>query len=283
MVIYMVAYRFITSIFPSICASAMTLQRLVEAAWRYAKVEAEILEYMREFEDIFAKESFDTLPEWKPWDHAIELEPGSKPTNCKVYPLSPREQVELNTFLQENLHTGRIRLSKSPMASPVFFIKKKDGSLQLVQDYQALNAVTIKNWYSILLISGLIVQLCCVKYFTKLDVHWGFNNMWICHGDEWKATFCTNHRLFEPQVMFFGLTNSPTTFQTMMNDIFRDMIAEGVVCVHLDDILIFTKTLSEHRNIVWRVLEHLWEHKLYLKLEKCKFEWKQIEYSDSQN
>ena len=77
--------------------------------------------------------------------HAIKLEPGSKPTNCKVYLLSPREQVELNAFLQENLRTGWIHLSKSPMASPVFFIKKKDGSLQLVQDYQALNVVMIKN------------------------------------------------------------------------------------------------------------------------------------------
>ena len=118
-----------------ICASAMTLQRLVEATWRYAKVEAEIPEYLRDFKDVFAKELFDTLPEWKPWDHAIELEPGSKPTNCKVYLLSPREQVELDAFLQENLCTGRIHLLKSPMASPVFFIKKKDGSLWLVQDY----------------------------------------------------------------------------------------------------------------------------------------------------
>ena len=102
---------------------------------RYAKAEAEIPEYLREFEDVFTKESFDTLPEWKPWDHAIELEPGSKPTNCKVYPLSPREQVELDAFLQEILCTRRICPSKSPMASPVFFIKKKDGSLQLIQDY----------------------------------------------------------------------------------------------------------------------------------------------------
>ena len=117
-----------------ICASVTTSQRLVEAAWRYAKAEVEIPEYLREFEDVFAKELFDTLPEWKPWDHAIELEPGSKPTNCKVYPLSPREQVELDAFLQENLCTRRIRPLKSPMASPVF-IKKKDGSLQLVQDY----------------------------------------------------------------------------------------------------------------------------------------------------
>ena len=118
-----------------ICASAMTSQRLAEATQRYAKVEVEIPEYLREFEVVFAKELFNTLPEWKPWDHAIELEPGSKPTNCKVYLLSPREQVELDAFLEENLRTRRIHPLKSPMASPVFLIKKKDGSLQLVQDY----------------------------------------------------------------------------------------------------------------------------------------------------
>ena len=90
-----------------------------------------------------------------------------------------------------------------------------------------------------------------------MDVRWGFNNVRIWEGDEWKATFWTNRGLFEPQVMFFGLTNSPATFQTMMNDIFRDMIAEGVVCVYLDNILIFTKTLSEHQTITQRVLECL--------------------------
>ena len=78
--------------------------------------------------------------------------------------------------------------------------------------------------------------------------------------------------------MFFGLTNSLATFQKMMNDIFHDMIVEGVVCVYLDDILIFTKTLSEHRTITQRVLERLWEYNLCLKLEKCEFECTWIEY-----
>ena len=110
-------------------AIATTSQRLVEASQKHKKAEAKIPEYLWEFEDVFSKETFDMLPPQKPWDHAIELEPGSKPTNCKVYPLSPKEQVELDTFLEENLHTERIRPSKSPMASPVFFIKKKDGSL----------------------------------------------------------------------------------------------------------------------------------------------------------
>ena len=125
---------------------------------------------------MFSKTSFNVLPESKEWDHAVELIPGSKPSGCKVYPLSPTEQKELNTFLKENLETGWIQASKSPMLSPVFFIKKKDGSLQLVQDYQALNTITVKNKYLLPLISELINKLQGAKYFTKLDVHWGFNN-----------------------------------------------------------------------------------------------------------
>jgi len=160
----------------------------------------------------------------------------------------------------------------------MFFIKKKDGSLYLVQDYHALNAITVKNRYPLPLISELVSQLHRARYFTKLDVHWGFNNVCIKPGDEWKAVFCTNHGLFEPLVMFFGMTNSPTTFQTMMNDVFRTVIAEGIVVVYLNDILIFTKMEEEHERAVQRVLEILTEHKLFLCPEKCEFHQKQIEY-----
>jgi hypothetical protein len=188
-----------------------------------------IPDHLREFSSVFSKESFDALPDPKPWDHAIELVPGEKQSSCKVYPLSPSEQKELDVFLQENLKSGRIRPSKSPMASPVFFIKKKDGTLRLVQDYRTLNAITVKNKYPLPLISELIEKLRGAKYFTKLDIRWGFNNVRMKQGDEWKAAFHTNCGLFEPLVMFFGLTNSPATFQTMMNNIFWELVAEGTV------------------------------------------------------
>ena len=107
--------------------------------------------------------------------------------------------------------------------------------------------MTVKNKYLLLLIPELIAKLRGAKYFTKLDVRWGFNNVRIKEGDEWKAAFQTNRGLFEPLVMFFGLTNSPSTFQTMMDNIYEDLISEDVVVVYLDDILIFTETLEEHR------------------------------------
>jgi hypothetical protein len=120
-----------------------------------------------------------------------------------------------------------------------------------------LNSKTIKNVYPLLLISNLINRLQGACYFIKLDVRWGYNNVHIKEGDKWKATFRTNQGLFEPLVMFFGLTNSPTTFQTMINDIFRDLISEGVVCIYLDDILIFTETMEEHDWVTHLVLERL--------------------------
>ncbi|SJL04343.1 uncharacterized protein ARMOST_07709 [Armillaria ostoyae] len=231
------------------------------------------------FRDLFSKENFDELPERKPWDHAIELVPNAKSTlDCKVYPLNRNEQEQLDKFLDENLESGRITESKSPFASPFFFVKKKDGSLRPVQDYRKLNEMTIKNRYPLPLISELIDKLQGAKYFTKLDVRWGYNNVRIKEGDEHKAAFRTNRGLFEPTVMFFGLTNSPATFQWMMNDIFKDLISEGKVTIYLDDILIFTKDLDEHRRIVRRVLQKLRENKLFLKAEKCEFEVLKTEY-----
>jgi hypothetical protein len=163
------------------------------------------------------------------------------------------------------------------LRAPVFFIKKKDGKLRFIQDYRALNAITRKNQYPPL-IDDLIHRLKSARYFTKLDVRWGYNNVCIREGDEWKAAFRTNRGLFEPLVMYFGLTNSPATFQTMMNEIFQDLITEGVVSVYLDDILIFTSSIEEHRHITHLVLDRMRKHKLYLRPEKCEFEKTRIEY-----
>jgi len=262
-------------------ATATTSQRLVERA-RHSKetltTTSLLPAYVAEFQSVFAKEDFNILPEHCKWDHAIELIPGVEPKSSKVYPLSPLEQAELDTFLEANLCTRRIQPSKSPIAAPVFFIKKKDGSFRLVQDYCTLNAVTVKNRYPFPLISKVVSQLRRTRYFTKLDIYWSFNNICIKPRDEWKAAFHTNYGLFEPLVMFFGMTNSPTTFQTMMNNIFRTLIAKEIVVVYLDDILIFTKMEEEHERAVRRVLEILAEHKLFLCSEKCEFYWRQIKY-----
>ena len=127
-------------------ATSSISQRLSEATYAYdpKTLKEMIPPQYHGFEKVFEKTSFDELPQSKPWDHAIELEPGSNPQTCKMYPLSLEEQKELDNFIEENLKSGRIRPSKSPTASPVFFVKKKDGTLRLVTDYRKLNDMTIK-------------------------------------------------------------------------------------------------------------------------------------------
>jgi hypothetical protein len=262
-------------------ASSTVSGRLVEAFARDSKPKHFhdiVPPSLHAYADVFSETTFDSLPERRKWDHAIELEREPSPGFRKVYPMTLTEQMEMDAFLEEALATGRIRQSKSPRGAPVFFIKKKDGKLRFIQDYRALNAITRKNWYPLLLIDDLIHRLKGAHYFTKLDVRWGYNNVRIREGDEWKAAFCTNRGLFEPLVMYFGLTNSPATFQMMMNEIFQDLITEGVISVYLDDILIFTNSLEEHHQITRLVLDRMREHKLYLWPEKCEFEKTKIEY-----
>ena len=230
-------------------------------------------EEYRKYTKVFSEVESQRLPEHQPWDHTIDLKEGAPETlKSKVYPMPINEQEALNQFLDENLAKGYIVPSKSPMASPVFFVKKKDGKLRLIQDYRKVNDITVKNRYPLPLASDIINKLKGAKIFTKFDVRWGYHNVGIKEGDEWKAAFVTNRGLFEPRVMFFGLTNSPATFQALMNAIFADLIAEGKVAVYLDDILIWSSDLPEHRRIVHEVLRHLEEHDLYLRPEKCEFE-----------
>ena len=144
--------------------------------------------------------------------------------DCKVYPMTRTEDGVLDEFIDEQLAKGYIRSSISPYASSFFFIKKKDGKLRPVQDYRNINKWTVRNQYPLPLITTLIRELGGAMIYTKLDVRWGYNNVHIKAGDEHKAAFKTRRGLYEPTVMFFGLTNSPATFQAMMNALYRDTI-----------------------------------------------------------
>ena len=114
------------------------------------------------------------------------------------------------------------------------------------------------------------------RVFTKIDLRWGYNNVRIKEGDEWKAAFTMHIGLFEPVVMFFGLMNSPATFQTMINDIFRDLINKGDVTTFIDDMLVGTETEEGHDELVKEILRRLEEHNLYVKLEKCKWKVQEV-------
>ena len=184
----------------------------------------------------------------------------------------------------EQLEKGYIRPSKSQYASPFFFIDKKDRKLHPVQDYCHINDCTIRNQYPLPLITDLITDLQGTHIFTKLDIQWGYNNVHIKEGDEHKAAFKTHYGLYEPTVMFFGLTNSPATFQTMMNHIFHSIIAKHELLgtssrIYMDDIAITTQTNDQdHTVAVHDVLAVAAEHDLYFKLKKCLFHVPSIDY-----
>ena len=166
--------------------------------------------------------------------------------------------------------------SKSRYTVPCFYIPKKDGSLRLVQDYRKLNQVTIKDKTPLPLIGEVIDKLKEAKYFNKLDLIWGYNNVRIKEGDEWKAAFLTNKGLFEPQVMYFRLCNSPGTFQQMMNSIFQELLHEGVLANYMDDFVIPAKTMKELEERTIRFLKIAEKHNLCFKQSKYDFNMEKI-------
>ena len=261
-----------------------TATDLAISAQQYSKATSVPPEYQRHAK-VFNEEEAQRFPQSRVWDHAIDLKPNAPDSlNCKIYPLSATERVSLREFLDEQVAKGYIRPSISPYASPFFFIKKKDGKLRPVQDYRALNKLTIRNNAPLPLIPQTIADLTNAFIFTKFDVRWGYNNVRIKDGDQWKAAFKTCYGLFEPTVMFFGLTNSPATFQAMMDHIFRPLIDKHapmgtVIRVYMDDIIIGTSsTETNHTLAVHDVLNLLEEHDLFLKPEKCTFHAPRVDY-----
>ena len=162
---------------------------------------------------VFNEPKDGKLPPRQPFDHAIDLKETFMPKVAKSYPMNPKEMEACKQFIEEHLKSGRIRKSQSPQASPSCFTQKKDGGLLPCQDYQYLNEHTVTNAYPLPLISTLIDKLKGAKYFSKMDIWWGYNNIHIKEGDEWKAMFATPYGLYKPLVMFFGQCNSPPTFQ----------------------------------------------------------------------
>ncbi|KAF8757123.1 hypothetical protein RHS01_03682 [Rhizoctonia solani] len=168
------------------------------------------------------------------------------------------KSATLKDWLRDKLRAGKIRPSKSSISSPVMFVPKKDGSRRLVVDYRRLNNRTKKNVYPLPRPNDLMAQLRGAKVFTKLDLQWGYNNVWSL-------------------VMTFGLTNAPAAFQHFMNELFKDLL-DVCVIIYLDDILIYSKDDATHTQHVHEVLRRLMENQLFCKASKCTFHVTSVEY-----
>lgn len=236
-----------------------------------------IQDVLSEFAEVMPDQLPAVLPPRRHVDHRIELESGARPPAKAPYRLSAPEMEELRKQLAELAEAGYLRPSRSPYAAPVLFQRKKDGSLRMCVDYRALNKLTIKNKYPLPLIADSFDRLVDARVFTKLDLRQGYYQIRIAPGDEEKTAITTRYGSYEFLVMPFGLTNAPATFSTLMNDVFRSLLDKCVV-VYLDDILVYSRDMEEHKRHLQEVFALLREHQLFAKKEKCAFAQEEVPF-----
>lgn len=210
-------------------------------------------------------------------DFTIELEEGAQPVYGPLYRMSPAELTEVRRQLDELLQKGWIRPSESPFGSPILFVRKKDGSLRMCVDYRRLNAITKKNRTPLPRIEELLDIVNGSTIFTRLDLAQGYHQMRVATADIEKTAFRTRYGLFEFMVVPFGLTNAPAAFSTMMSQVLRPYLDRFVV-LFVDDILCFSRSEAEHLGHLEAVLRTLQQHKLYVKLTKCRFGLREVDF-----
>ncbi|KAG1095701.1 hypothetical protein G6F40_012350 [Rhizopus arrhizus] len=229
------------------------------------------------FADCFVENS--GLGKVKGFEHKIVLKPDATPVRSVPFRLTWEENEFLEKELNSMLELGIIRPSKSgAYSSPCFFVKKKDGSRRMVLDYRKLNQMTVSNAYPLPLISELLDSLGGAKFFTTMDMAFGYWQVPMAEDSIEKTGFVTKKGIYEFLVMPFGLTSAPSTFQAMMNSILGEYI--GKFClVFIDDVLIFGgDSLTEHSALVEKVLIKCKEAGLKLKKKKCSWGQSSVSY-----
>ncbi|KAG9447555.1 hypothetical protein H6P81_013683 [Aristolochia fimbriata] len=235
----------------------------------------ELSNILETFSDVFQKPQ--GLPPQRAQDHAIHLLPNSRPVNIKPYRYPYFQKQEMERLIIDMLKDGIIQPSTSPFSSPVLLVRKKDGTWRFCVDYRALNVVTVRDRFPIPTIDELFDELHGAQYFSKLDLLAGYHQIRIKAEDVEKTAFRTHNGHYEFLVMPFGLSNAPSTFQAIMNDVFRPYLRRFVL-VFFDDILIYSPSWESHLEHVKVVLQLLREHQLVAKQSKCLFGQTQVDY-----
>ncbi|KAK1429813.1 hypothetical protein QVD17_12062 [Tagetes erecta] len=224
---------------------------------------------VRDFAEVFP-EDVTGLPPARQVEFRIDLVPGATPVAKAPYRLAPSK-------LQELSDKGFIHPSSSPCGAPILFVKKKDGSLRMCIDYRELNKLTVKNRYPLSRIDDLFDQLQGTTCFSKIDLHSGYHQLRF-HEDYIPKIACrTRHGHFEFTVMPFGLTNAPAVFMDLINRVCRPFLDKFFI-VFIDDILIYSKSKSDHEQHLRTILQMLKQEQLYAKFSKCEFWLKEVQF-----
>ncbi|GKA04260.1 reverse transcriptase domain-containing protein, partial [Tanacetum coccineum] len=236
------------------------------------KIEGKRLEdvpIVRDFPEVFL-EDLPGIPPARQVEFQIDLVPGTAPVAREPYRLAPSEMKELAEQLQELSDKGFIRPSSLPWGAPVLFVKKKDGSFCMCNDYRELNKLTVKNRYPLPRIDDLFDQLQGSSVYTKIDLRSGYHQLRVREEDIPKTAFRTRYGHYEIQVMPFGLTNAPEVFMDLMNRVCKPYLDKFVI-VFINDMLIYSKNKEEHEEHLKLILELLKKEELYAKFSKCEF------------
>lgn len=238
-------------------------------------VAPDLQQIIEKYDDIFLEPA--QLPPTREVEHCITLKDGSEPVNVRPYRYAHFQKAEIEKQVQEMLKLGFIKSSTSPFSSPVLLVKKKDGTWRFCTDYRALNAMTIKDRFPIPTVEDMLDELHRAKYFTKLDLRAGYHQIRVNPRDTHKTAFRTHNGHYEYMVMPFGLCNAPSTFQAIMNSIFRSYLRKFIL-VFFYDILIYSPNWTMHLEHVNKAFEILRQHKFFVKLTKCAFGQQELEY-----
>ncbi|MCO5555335.1 hypothetical protein L7F22_008881 [Adiantum nelumboides] len=237
----------------------------------------ELSKFLNQFQDVFIDDIRGELPpKRRDDDHAIELIPGSSPPNKPPYRVSQAQQEEIMRQVNELVEKGIVRPSSSPFCSPVLLVHKKDGTYCMCVDYRALNKITIKNRFPVPRIEDLFDKLQGSTYFSRIDLKSGYHQIRIVNEDILKIAFHTTFGLYEYLVMLFGLTNAPTTFNRMMERIFRPH--RNFSGVFFDDVIIYSKSMEEHKKHLQVIFQALRDNKLFINQKKSEFFLQEIQY-----
>ncbi len=228
-----------------------------------------------DFLNVFDREKTTQLLLHQSYDHKIKLEEESELSKSWLYLISSYKLQKIKEYLKENLKKKFITFSKASFASSILFIKKKDDSFCFYMNYWKLNTLIKRDHYSILLINEVLVQIQDSKYLTQLNIIIMFNKLHMSSESEDLTTFVTFFDIYKYKVMLFELINESAFFQHYINDVLFNCLHKFCQ-TYLNDILIYSKTLKEHRTHVTKVLEKLREVNLQININKCKFKIQKI-------